>query len=89
MDGLSYTAADATVMLQCGNTESSLMLDAGHDTMLAFDAQQTFEGEATITDFECGDRIILRNVMTGNWKPTSAPSPCRALQCPKTSCLTG
>jgi len=26
-------------MLQCGNTESSLMLDAGHDTVLAFDTQ--------------------------------------------------
>lgn len=39
MDGLSYTAADATVMLQCGNTESSLMLDVGHDTVLAFDTQ--------------------------------------------------
>lgn len=88
MDALSTTAADATVMLQCGNTESSLMLDAGHDTVLAFDAQQAFEGGASITDFECGDRIILRNVMTGNWKPTRSLSPCRALQCPKTSCLS-
>ena len=39
MDALSYTAADATVMPKCGNTKSSLMLDAGHDTVLAFDTQ--------------------------------------------------